>query len=57
MYEEEQTVLAIYAPIDLYSPMHNGLDACISITRASGKGVGPVKWHRADMPICTNPKH
>ncbi len=41
---------------DLYSPVHNVLDACISIMRASGRGLGPgsreflgpVKWHRAD---------
>ncbi len=26
---------------DLYSPVHNFLDACISITRASGIGLGP----------------
>jgi hypothetical protein len=26
---------------DLYSPVHNVLDACISITRASGRGLGP----------------
>jgi hypothetical protein len=40
---------------DLYSPAHNVLDACISITRGSGRGLGlefssflgPVKWHRA----------
>jgi hypothetical protein len=25
---------------DLYSPVHNGLDACLSITRASGRGLG-----------------
>ncbi len=27
---------------DLYSPVHNVLDACISITRASGRGLGPA---------------
>jgi hypothetical protein len=26
---------------DLYSPVHNVLDACISITRVSGRGLGP----------------
>ncbi len=26
---------------DLYSPVHNVLDACIFITRASGRGLGP----------------
>ncbi len=26
---------------DLYSPVHNVLDACISIIRASGRGLGP----------------
>ncbi len=26
---------------DLYSPAHNVLDTCISITRASGRGLGP----------------
>jgi hypothetical protein len=25
---------------DLYSPVHNVLDVCISITRASGRGLG-----------------
>ncbi len=42
---------------DLYSPMHNVLDACISITRASGRGLGPgirkffgpVKWHESEI--------
>ncbi len=46
-------VIAIYAPM-IYAPVHNVLDACISITRASGRGLaleiesffGPVKWHR-----------
>ncbi len=44
---------------DFYSPVHNVLDACISITRASGRGwaleferfLGPVKWHRADRRV------
>ncbi len=44
---------------DLYSPMHNVLDVCISITRASAKGLGPgyreflgpVKWQRADRRV------
>jgi hypothetical protein len=27
---------------DLYSPVHNVLDACIFITRGSGRGLGPV---------------
>ncbi len=26
---------------DLYCPVHNALDACISITRGSGRGLGP----------------
>ncbi len=26
---------------DLYSPVHNVLDACISIMRGSGRGLGP----------------
>ncbi len=26
---------------DLYSPVHNVLDACMSITRANGRGLGP----------------
>ncbi len=37
---------------DLYNPVHNVLDAGISITRAIGRGLGlvesflgPVKWH------------
>jgi hypothetical protein len=36
---------------DLYSPVLNVLDACISITRASGRGLGPVKWHRSDRRV------
>jgi hypothetical protein len=28
---------------DLYSPVHNVLDACISITRTSGRGLVPEK--------------
>jgi hypothetical protein len=30
-----------YALSDLYSPVHNVLDACIPITWASGRGLGP----------------
>jgi hypothetical protein len=33
-------VIAIYAPM-FYTPVHNVLDKCISITRASGRGLGP----------------
>jgi hypothetical protein len=46
--------LCIY---DLYNPVHNVLDACISITRASGRGwalesfLGPVKWHPTDRRV------
>ena len=42
---------------DLYSPVHNVLDACISVTRGSGRGLefqsflGPVKWHPADSRV------
>ncbi len=36
---------------DLSSPMHNVLDACIPITRGSWRGLGPVKWHRADRRV------
>ncbi len=44
---------------DLYSPMHKVLDVCISITRGSGRGLGPgissflspVKWCRADGQV------
>jgi hypothetical protein len=44
---------------DLYSPVHNVLDACISITRGSRRGLGPgipeflgpVNWHRADRRV------
>jgi hypothetical protein len=44
---------------DLYSPVLNVFDACIAITRASGRGLGPgnreflgpVKWHRADRRV------
>ncbi len=40
---------------DLYVPVRNAFDACRSITRASGRGLGlgnqtflgPEKWHRA----------
>jgi hypothetical protein len=39
--------------------MHNVLDACISITKGSGRGLalefesflGPLKWHRADRRV------
>ncbi len=39
--------------------MHNVFGACISITRGSGRGLGPgileflgsVKWHRADRRV------
>ncbi len=39
--------------------MHNVLDACISITSGSGRGLGPgipeflgtVKWERADSRV------
>jgi hypothetical protein len=44
---------------DLYSPVHNVLDACISITRGSGRGLGPgardflgpMEMHRADRRV------
>jgi len=44
---------------DLYSPEHNVLDACISIMRGSGRGLGPgilsflgpVKWRPADWRV------
>jgi hypothetical protein len=44
---------------DLYSPVHNVLDACISITREVGGDwdlemesfLGPVKWHQADRRV------
>ncbi len=46
---------------DLYSHVHNVLDACISITWASGRGLGPwileflgPKWH---SPIGSMPFH
>ncbi len=45
MYEDEHTVLAIYAP------MHDVLDVCISNTRESGRGLGPVKWHQANRRV------
>jgi hypothetical protein len=49
---------------DLYSPVHNVLDACISITRGSGRGLGlgireflgPVKWNRAERRVPFGPK-
>ncbi len=34
-------VLVHKTTYDLYSPVHNVLDACISITWASGRGLGP----------------
>ncbi len=37
-YDGKNNYLCTY---DLYSPMHNVLDAFISITRGSGKGLGP----------------
>jgi hypothetical protein len=40
---EEKTWNNYLSTYDLYSPMLNVLDACISITRVSGKGVGPWK--------------
>jgi hypothetical protein len=30
-----------FCTFDLYSPVHNVLDACIFITRGSGRGLGP----------------
>jgi hypothetical protein len=40
-------ILAIFGPNDLYGPVRNAFDAGKSITRARGRGLGPVKWHRA----------
>ncbi len=34
-------LIAIYAPMIYTAPVHNVLDACISITRASGRRLGP----------------
>jgi hypothetical protein len=36
--EQRNNYLCTYA---LYSPVHNVLDACISIMRESGRGLGP----------------
>jgi hypothetical protein len=44
---------------DLHSPVRNVFDACRSIKRASGRGLGPgngeflgpVKWPRADRRV------
>jgi hypothetical protein len=36
--KHHKNYLCIY---DLYSPVHNVLHACISITRGSGRGLGP----------------
>ncbi len=52
-----QFIIAIYeCSYDLNSPVHNVLDACISIMRASGRGeiesfLSPVKWHRVDRGV------
>ena len=54
---EKKTIVTIknyLCTYDLYSPVHNVLDAFISITRASGRELGPgnetflgpAKWHR-----------
>jgi hypothetical protein len=52
---------------DLYSPVHNVLDACISISERDVRGgwalefeslMGPVKWHRVDRRVpFGNPKN
>jgi hypothetical protein len=34
-------ILVVLCPYDVYIPVHNVLDACISITRESGRGLGP----------------
>jgi hypothetical protein len=53
-------IITIYAPMFYtYSTKHNILDAYISITRGSGRGLGlefesflgPAKWHRADRRV------
>jgi hypothetical protein len=46
---------------DLYGPVFNAFDGSRSITRASGRGLGPgnreflgpVKWHRADREVAS----
>jgi hypothetical protein len=54
----EETVSYNYlCTYDLYRPVHNVLDACIYITRGSGRGLGPVKWHRADRRVHLGPKN
>jgi hypothetical protein len=48
-----KTAFIYLCTYDIYSPVHNVLEACISITRGSGRGLalefssflGPVKWH------------
>jgi hypothetical protein len=34
-------IIAIYGPVIFYGPVRNAFDADKSITRASGRGVGP----------------
>ncbi len=49
----KKIIIAIYSTMIYTAPLHNVLDVCISIRRASGRGLGPgngeffrpVKWH------------
>jgi hypothetical protein len=43
---------------DLYIPVHNVLNACISITWGSRRGLGPeILEFSSSLWICTHPKH
>ncbi len=56
---KKKSYLTIYAPMIYTAPCIMFLDACISITRGSGRGwalefssfLGPVKWHLADRRV------
>jgi hypothetical protein len=41
---------------NLYGPVRNVFDACRSLTWTSGRGLGPVKWHRADRRVPFGPQ-
>jgi hypothetical protein len=53
------SIFSYLSTYDLYSPVRNVFDACRSIKRASGRGLGPgnrkflgpVKWHRDDRRV------
>jgi hypothetical protein len=50
------TYFSYLCTCDLYGPVHNVFDACRSITRASGRGLGPGNRDFGPCKMASSPK-